>query len=78
MIPVMYDDGYEASHPVIADIKNPNEIASLFDSITYDKGCSLLFMLESTVTEAVFQNGLVVRLKIHVRSLNLELILLNF
>jgi aminopeptidase N len=58
MVPVMYDDGYEASHPVIAEIKNPNEIGGLFDSITYDKGCSLLFMLEATVTEPVFQNGL--------------------
>ena len=54
----MYDDGFETTHPVVDDIKNPTLINSLFDSITYDKGCAILFMLESTVGEDVFRQGL--------------------
>jgi aminopeptidase N len=57
-IPVMYDDGFESSHPVIYDIKNPDEIGQIFDSITYDKGSSLLFMLENTVGDHNFRDGL--------------------
>ncbi len=54
----MYDDGYESSQPVYVDVKDPDEIGSLFSSITYDKGCSLLIMLESTVGEFNFRDGL--------------------
>lgn len=58
LVPVMYDDGYESSHPVSVDVTNPDQISSLFSSITYDKGSSLLFMLESTVGEINFRDGL--------------------
>lgn len=54
----MYDDGYESSQPVSVDVSNPDQINSLFSSITYDKGSSLLFMLESTVGEINFRDGL--------------------
>jgi aminopeptidase N len=59
LIPVMYDDGYpSSSHPVSATVVTPAEINTLFDSITYDKGSSLLRMLESTVSPSNFQSGL--------------------
>ena len=58
LVPVMYDDGYESSHPVSVEINNPEDIGSLFSSITYDKGCAVLRMLESTVGEDSFKNGL--------------------
>lgn len=58
LVPVMYDDGYASSHPVSVDVLNPDEISALFSSITYDKGSSLLFMLESTVNETNFRDGL--------------------
>lgn len=58
LVPVMYDDGYESSHPVSVEISNPENIGSLFSSITYDKGCAVLRMLESTVGEVEFKNGL--------------------
>lgn len=54
----MYDDSFEATHPVSANVTSTSEIGSLFDSITYDKGSSLLRMLEATVGEANFQEGL--------------------
>jgi aminopeptidase N len=58
VLPVMYDDGFAVSHPVLNNVDDPNEIMSLFDSITYSKGSALLFMLESTVGADNFQKGL--------------------
>ena len=76
MIPVMWDDGFMSSHPVYADVIQPEQINSIFDSITYDKGCSLLRMLESTVGETEFQNGLKVNIhKTTTTKLILKLIL---
>ncbi len=59
----MYDDGFESSQPVFEDVNDPSEINNLFDSITYDKGSALLFMLESTVGSQNFRDGLRVRKK---------------
>jgi hypothetical protein len=33
----MIKDSFELSHPIQVDVINPNEITSLFDSISYDK-----------------------------------------
>ena len=33
----MVKDSYELSHPISVEIKNTNDITSLFDSISYDK-----------------------------------------
>ena len=54
----MYDDGFYSTHPVYTEVISPDQINSIFDSITYDKGNALLRMLESTVTPANFQAGL--------------------
>ena len=61
MIPAMWDDGFMSSHPVYTEVIQPEQIESIFDAITYEKGCSLLRMLESTVGERQFQNGLKVK-----------------
>lgn len=55
---VMWDDGYVKSHPIEANVQTPDQITSVFDSITYSKGASVLRMLESVVTPAGFQAGL--------------------
>jgi aminopeptidase N len=44
--------------PVSAEVLTPAQINSAFSSITYDKGSSLLFMLEDTVGFKNFQEGL--------------------
>jgi aminopeptidase N len=54
----MYDDGFEATHPVYVNVLLPSQINGIFDSITYDKGAALLFMLESIVGETNFREGL--------------------
>ena len=65
LVPVMYDDGYEYSQTVAAgDVLTPEEINQLFSSFTYDKGASILFMLESTVGENKFKEGLIVKIKL--------------
>lgn len=57
----MYDDGYDYSQTVAAsNIVTPDEINQLFSSFTYDKGSSLLIMLEATVGEDKFRDGLIV------------------
>ena len=59
-IPVMYDDGFGTSSPVQNEVLTPAQINSAFSSITYDKGSSLLRMLESTVGPENFRQGLIV------------------
>lgn len=34
-------DGLNESHPILQEVKNPDEISSLFDSISYDKVWSI-------------------------------------
>ena len=57
-IPVMYDDGFQSSYAVSADVNTPAEINSAFGTITYSKGAALLRMLESTVGKQNFIDGL--------------------
>ena len=54
----MWDDAFESSHPVEANVVTPDQINNVFDSITYSKGAALLRMLESVVGEEAFRDGL--------------------
>ena len=45
----MWDDGYEASHPIVANVTYPAEIDNLFDGITISKGAAVVRMMESIV-----------------------------
>ena len=58
----MYDDAFKNSHSVSVDVRTPDQINTLFDSITYDKGSSLLRMLEAIVGPENFRQALKVRL----------------
>ena len=51
-------DSLSASHPIQVDIKDVSEIDEIFDEITYDKGGSILRMLEGFLGEDVFRDGL--------------------
>jgi puromycin-sensitive aminopeptidase len=51
-------DSLRSSHPVEVTVKDPNEVDQIFDAISYNKGGSVLRMLERSVGEAAFQSGI--------------------
>jgi len=55
----MWDDAKPSSHPIVVqNVTSPADITSLFDSITYSKGASILRMLEKIVGSDTFRDGL--------------------
>jgi aminopeptidase N len=51
-------DGPESSHPIIADVKNPNEITRIFNGISYSKAASAIRMLEFAIGKDLFRDGI--------------------
>jgi puromycin-sensitive aminopeptidase len=51
-------DGLANSHPIESEVRNPAEVSQLFDAISYDKGASIIRMLEQYIGPEVFQRGL--------------------
>ena len=51
-------DGLENSHPIKQTVKDPSEINQLFDAISYQKGASILRMLEQFLGPDKFRKGL--------------------
>ncbi|GGM70183.1 leucyl aminopeptidase [Thermogymnomonas acidicola] len=58
-------DALRSSHPIQADVKDPSEIAQIFDEISYGKGASILRMIESFIGEEKFRDGIRNYLKEH-------------
>jgi glutamyl aminopeptidase len=55
----MWDDAKPSSHPIVVqNVTSPADITSLFDSITYSKGASILRMLEKIVQSDIFRESL--------------------
>ena len=54
---VMDLDSQLNSHPIVQDVKNPNQITELFDRISYGKGASVLRMLENFMGAEEFRLG---------------------
>uniref|UniRef100_A0A8C7CLS4 Aminopeptidase n=1 Tax=Oncorhynchus kisutch TaxID=8019 RepID=A0A8C7CLS4_ONCKI len=56
----MAKDSLNSSHPVSvsAQVNTPEQVSEMFDSITYEKGASLLLMLNSTLPDGQFRKGL--------------------
>ncbi|KQN26413.1 peptidase M1 [Sphingomonas sp. Leaf33] len=50
-------DATAATHPVIRKVTTVDQIGEAFDTITYQKGQAVIDMLESTVGEAKFREG---------------------
>ncbi len=51
-------DALVNTHPVYTEVQSPAEATELFDVITYEKGCSILRMVESYLGEEVFRDGI--------------------
>ncbi|XP_060762990.1 leucyl-cystinyl aminopeptidase [Neoarius graeffei] len=56
-------DALNSSHPVSAKVTAPEEVEEMFDSVSYEKGASLLRMLNTTLGENVFRKGVIEYLK---------------
>lgn len=51
-------DSLNSSHSIDVKVENPSEIDEIFDAISYQKGASILRMLEKYVGEKNFRSGL--------------------
>jgi puromycin-sensitive aminopeptidase len=50
-------DGLRNTHPVYTEVRTPEEATENFDAITYDKGASVVRMLESWLGPQAFRRG---------------------
>jgi tricorn protease interacting factor F2/3 len=56
-------DALNSTHPIEANVVKPDEINEAFDSISYEKGGSVLRMVENFVSEDTFRRGVSAYLK---------------
>jgi len=61
----LWADSFKSSHPIIANIERPNQIAAHFDAISYSKGAAILSMIRDYVGGSAFRKGLHTYLKSH-------------
>lgn len=61
-------DAFKSTHPISVRVNTPHEIDSLVDRISYEKGGSVLYMLEDYVGKETFRRGLHSYLKKHAYS----------
>jgi aminopeptidase N len=50
-------DSLDATHPIHVNVNTPDEIESVFDPISYEKGGSVLRMVESYIGDDTFRRG---------------------
>ncbi|XP_067012904.2 endoplasmic reticulum aminopeptidase 1 isoform X2 [Anabrus simplex] len=56
--PALNLDALASSHPISVDVHDPVEIEAIFDTISYSKGASILYMLEKFLHQDTLRNGL--------------------
>ncbi|CAF4848183.1 unnamed protein product [Pieris macdunnoughi] len=54
---VLVTDAKLSSHPIVQTVETPDQITAIFDSISYNKGASILRMLEGFIGEENFRRG---------------------
>src|SRR3989338_7088052 len=54
----LHEDGMRSTHPIEVKVKHPSEISQIFDSISYQKGASVIRMIEAYLGARVFRKGL--------------------
>ena len=55
---VLFDDALHSTHPIWTPVETPDEAIEMFDSITYQKGCAVMRMLEHFLGDEPFRDGL--------------------
>jgi puromycin-sensitive aminopeptidase len=58
-------DALDNTHPIEVTIKHPDEIRTIFDAISYEKGASVILMLREYLGDRDFRDGLRLYLKRH-------------
>jgi len=58
-------DALRHTHPIEVEVHHPDEIAEIFDEVSYSKGASIIRMLADYLGEQDFRDGLRVYLKKH-------------
>jgi len=58
-------DALEHTHPVEVPVRHPDEIRTIFDTISYSKGASVIHMLHDFLSADDFRDGLRHYLKLH-------------
>ncbi len=58
-------DALEYTHPIEVEVKHPDEIRTIFDAISYQKGASVIHMLHDYLGPDGFRDGLRHYLKTH-------------
>ena len=58
-------DSQHSTRPIEYRVVSPNECRGMFDVLTYEKGCSVLRMLEQYLGESVFRDGVRLYLSRH-------------
>jgi len=58
-------DGLEATRPIEFEVRNPHDCVAMFDLLTYEKGASVLRMLEQHLGPDVFREGVRLYLERH-------------
>lgn len=61
-------DALEHTHPIEVEVRHPDEIRTIFDAISYEKGASVLLMLHEYLGADNFRDGLRLYLKTHAYS----------
>jgi aminopeptidase N len=58
-------DALQNTHPIEVEVRHPDEIRTIFDAISYEKGASVLLMLHKYLGDTTFRDGLRLYLKTH-------------
>ncbi|MBI5067633.1 MAG: ERAP1-like C-terminal domain-containing protein [Deltaproteobacteria bacterium] len=61
-------DALRSTHPIRAEVKNPEDMTESFDLITYEKGGAVLRMIEAYLGEERFRDGIRLYMKRHARQ----------
>lgn len=54
----MGDDALPTTRPIWSPVETPEQATEMFDTITYEKGCAVMRMLENFLGEHAFREGL--------------------
>jgi puromycin-sensitive aminopeptidase len=58
-------DALRSTHPIESPVNHPDDAKQLFDVISYEKGCSVLYQLHQFIGAETFRKGIAAYLKKH-------------